>query len=145
MSDCSASVSSDLLHLFRRTFYYIRLGKRAKYTANHTSNECPCQVAHFHSGPAMFGYAIYFILLLWSWQSRVQAKFYGSCMQINAQTYCDISALLQISVYLRLTLEESTQVRRCISLRNYEYEVQATQVKHQITNVTQEQFNPEMR
>ena len=67
MSDSSASVSSDLLHLFRRTFDYIRLGKKAKYTADHTSNKYSCQVALFHSGPAMLGRGIYFKLLLWSW------------------------------------------------------------------------------
>ena len=31
-------------------------------------------------------------------------QFYNSCMQMNVLTYCDISAFLQISVYLRLTL-----------------------------------------
>ena len=31
-------------------------------------------------------------------------QFYGSCMQMNALTHSDIRVLLQISVYLRLTL-----------------------------------------
>ena len=115
-----------LLHLLISNNFWCKI---AKYTANHTSNKCPCQHRTFS---------------FWSGHVVSCHIFHpGCCFGLGGHA-CELYPVLRLMHanecpnILRHKLSSKfqfifdslsqvhTQVRRCISLQNYGYEVQAS-------------------